>query len=197
MSFLDNLLFCDGLGFAVAHAGDVADEAAELVGDANLDRGNLGVVGDVDGLGTKGVALVGTRHKHDAVADAEGELSAVVHQRCYGQVGKGEQCAALAHMSTIQMFGRNGHLGHGVLAVEFGNPTAGIGGKTVVTVQEFLYVHFSQFAQGSMVSYLTFQTFSTMPLNSCDHSGAQMNRALLSQPYLLSAGASNCGAALK
>lgn len=44
-------------------------------------------------------------------------------------------------MSTIQMLGCNGHLSHGMLAVEFGNATAGIGCKTVVTVQKFLYVH--------------------------------------------------------
>ncbi len=35
------LFFRKGFGFAVAHAGDVTDEFALLIGDANLDRGDL------------------------------------------------------------------------------------------------------------------------------------------------------------
>ena len=40
-------------------------------------------------------------------------------------------------------------------------------------------------------AYFTFQTLRTMPWNCWENSGAQTNRALFSQPYLLSAGASN------
>ena len=47
------------------------------------------------------------------------------------------------------------------------------------------------------LSYFTFHTFRMMPLKSCDHSGVQTKRALLSQAYLLSAGASKVGAARK
>lgn len=45
--------------------------------------------------------------------------------------------------------------------------------------------------------YFTFQTLRTMPWNCWENSGAQTNNALFSHPYLLSAGASNWGAALK
>ena len=51
------VLYCSIL--AVAHAGDVADEAAVLIGDAHLDGGDLVVVGDADGLGGEGVAQTG------------------------------------------------------------------------------------------------------------------------------------------
>ena len=59
----------EGGGLAVAQACDVADETAFLVGHADFDGGNLVMVGDTDGLSTKLVALLGTRHIHDAVAD--------------------------------------------------------------------------------------------------------------------------------
>lgn len=39
------LFFRKGLGFAVAHAGDVTDEFALLIGDTNLNRGDLMVIG--------------------------------------------------------------------------------------------------------------------------------------------------------
>ena len=45
--------------------------------------------------------------------------------------------------------------------------------------------------------YFTRQTLRTIPLKSCENSGAQTKRELFSQPYLLSAGASNWGAARK
>ena len=58
-----DLFFREGLGFAVAHAGDVADEFALLIGDANLNRGDLMVIGYEGGFGPKMVALDGTGHK--------------------------------------------------------------------------------------------------------------------------------------
>ena len=48
-----------------------------------------------------------------------------------------------------------------------------------------------------MVSYFTRQTLRTIPLKSGEKAGEQTKRLLFSQAYLLSAGASNCGAALK
>ena len=45
--------------------------------------------------------------------------------------------------------------------------------------------------------YFTLHTLSTMPWNPEANEGAHTKRELFSQPYLLSAGASNCGAALK
>ena len=45
--------------------------------------------------------------------------------------------------------------------------------------------------------HLTLQTLSTMPLKPCEKLGAQRKSELLSQPYLLSAGASNWGAQRK
>ena len=55
-----DLFFRKGLGFAVAHAGDVTDEFALLIGDANLNRGDLMVIGYEGGFGPKMVALDGT-----------------------------------------------------------------------------------------------------------------------------------------
>ena len=66
------LFFRKRLGFAVAHAGDVADEFAVLVGDANLNRGNLMMIGYEGCFGPKMVALQGAGHEHDVVGDAEG-----------------------------------------------------------------------------------------------------------------------------
>ena len=60
------VLYCSIL--AVAHAGDVADEAAVLIGDAHLDGGDLVVVGDADGLGGEGVAQTGAGDEHHAAA---------------------------------------------------------------------------------------------------------------------------------
>ena len=137
-----------GLGFAVAETSDVADELARLVGDAHFDRRELGMVEHLRGFGAQVVALLGARYEHHAVADAEGELAAVVHEGGNGEIGQCEQGTALAYVASVEVGIGNGHLGHGVLAVELGNPTAGIGGKTVVTVQEFLYVHFQSVCSG-------------------------------------------------
>ena len=81
------LFFRKRLGFAVAHAGDVADEFAVLVGDANLNRGDLMVIGYEGGFGPEMVALDGTGHEHDVVGDAEGKLAVLVHQGGDGKVG--------------------------------------------------------------------------------------------------------------
>ena len=60
------------LGFAVAHAGDVTDEFALLIGDANLNRRDLMVIGYEGGFGPEMVALQGAGHEHDVVGYAEG-----------------------------------------------------------------------------------------------------------------------------
>ena len=49
---LKMLLQRQGLGFAVAEAGDVADELASLVGDAHFDGGEFGMVEHLRGFGT-------------------------------------------------------------------------------------------------------------------------------------------------
>ena len=132
------LSFClrwEGGGLAVAQACDVADETAFLVGHTDFDGGNLVMVGDADGLSTKLVALLGTRHIHDAVADADGELALGVHQGCYRQVGQGKQGPALTNVCTIQVRIRHHHLGHRMRGVHFRNPAARIGRKPVCPVQ--------------------------------------------------------------
>ena len=55
----------------------MTDETPFLIGDANLDSGYLMMVADTDCLGTQHIALARTRHIHDIVLDAEGQLSPV------------------------------------------------------------------------------------------------------------------------
>lgn len=75
-----------GNGLSIAQACDVADKTAFLIGNADLDGGNLMVVAYTDGFCAKQVALFGTRDKHDTVADADCELTFYIHQGSDGQV---------------------------------------------------------------------------------------------------------------
>ena len=65
----------------------MTDEATFLIGDTYFDGRNLMMITDADGFCMKMVALFRTRHKHDAVADADGELTSCVHQGSDGEVG--------------------------------------------------------------------------------------------------------------
>ena len=65
----------------------MTDETAFLIGDAHFDGGNLMMVANADGFCTKQIVLFGTRDKHNAVADANGELTSCVHQGCDGEIG--------------------------------------------------------------------------------------------------------------
>ena len=128
------------LVLAVAHAGEVADEAAILIGDADPDGGNPAVVDDADGLSPQAVALHSTRKEHHIAADAESEVTLMIHQRRHSQVGQREEGATLAHAPGVQVFLRHRHLRHGMHGVHLRNPTAGISCKPVGSVQYFLYV---------------------------------------------------------
>ena len=130
-----------GLGFAVAETSDVADELARLVGDAHFDGGELGMVEHLRGFGAQVVALLGARYEHHAVADAEGELAAVVHKGCNGQIGQCEQSTALAYVASVEVGVGNGHLGHGVVVIDLSELATGIGCKTVCLVQDVFNVH--------------------------------------------------------
>ena len=135
------LLQRQGLGFAVAEAGDVADELARLVGDAHFDGGEFWMVEHLRGFGTQVVALLGARYEHHAVADAEGELAVVVHQGGDGEIGQREQGTALAHVAPVEVGIGDGHLSHSVGVVDFGNLATGISCKTVCLVQYVFDVH--------------------------------------------------------
>ena len=93
------------------------------------------VIGDVNGFGTEGVALMGAGHVDDAVGDAEGELSLAVHQGGDGEVGQCEKCPALADIASVQVTGRHRHDGNGMAFVDFRYPAACICCEAVCTVQ--------------------------------------------------------------
>ena len=130
----------DGDVLAVAHTGDVADEATVLIGDAHLDGRDLVVVGDADGLGGEGVAQTGAGDEHQAAGDAEGELSAVVHERGDGKVGQREEGSALTDVAAVEMGFRDRHHRDGVMLIYFRNPTARKDSKAILAVQQFLDV---------------------------------------------------------
>ena len=132
------VLYCSIL--AVAHAGDVADEAAVLIGDAHLDGGDLVVVGDADGLGGEGVAQTGAGDEHQTAGDAEGELSAVVHEGGDGEVGQREEGTALTDVAAVEMGFRDRHHRCGVTLIYFRDPAARKDSKAICAVQQFLDV---------------------------------------------------------
>ena len=93
------------------------------------------VVGYMNGFGTEVIAFVGAGYIHDAVADAEGELAAVVHQGCDGEVGKGEQGSSLTYVASIEMIGCYCHFSNGMVLVRLGYLTSCAGGEAVGLVQ--------------------------------------------------------------
>ena len=130
----------DGGVFVVAHTGDVADEAAVLIGDAHLDGGDLVVVGDTDGLGGEGVAQTGAGDEHQTAGNAEGELTAVVHKGGDGEVGQREEGTALTDVAAVEMGLRDRHHRDGVTLICFRDPAARKDSKAVRAVQQFLDV---------------------------------------------------------
>lgn len=113
----------------------MADKATVLIGYTNLDSGNLVMVANTYGLSTQHVALVRTRHEHDVVLNAKGQLSGVVHPGGNGQVGQGEQSASLTDISSIQMGLRHRHLSNGMLVVQRYDTATGMGCEAVVLIQ--------------------------------------------------------------
>ena len=95
-----------------------------------------------DSFSPEQVALFGTRHKHDAAADAKGQLSLTVHQRSYGKVCQRKQGTSLTDVSTIQVVGGHRHLSYGMLRIDLGYLASSIPGKTIVAIEYFLYVHY-------------------------------------------------------
>ena len=125
---------------AVPHAGDVADETAVLIGDTHLDGGNLVVVGNADSLGGEGVAQTGAGDEHQTAGDAEGKLTAVVHECSDGEVGQREEGSALTHVATVEMSLRDCHHRYGVTVVNFRDSAARKDSKAICAVQQFLDV---------------------------------------------------------
>ena len=93
------------------------------------------MVGYMIGLSAKYVAFFGTGHIDDAVADAERELAAMVHQSGNGEVGQRKQGSSLTDMTPVKVFGSDRHLGNGMLLVNFRELTSGIGCEAVCTIQ--------------------------------------------------------------
>ena len=133
--YLHFLWLGNGDRLAIAHARDVADEMAFLIGHPDLNGGNLVVVADADGLCPKQVAFPSARYEHDAVADAEGELLADVHQGCDGEVCQREQRATLAYVPAIEVVVCHQHLSHGVFRVYLRNPATSVGCKAICAIQ--------------------------------------------------------------
>jgi hypothetical protein len=99
------------------------------------------VVGHVDSLSTKCVALMSTGYVRDTVVNTESQLTTIVHQGSDCQVCQCKQCATLTHISPIQVFIRHRHHRNSVMFVNLSNLTAGIGSKAVCSIQQFLNIH--------------------------------------------------------
>ncbi len=113
----------------------MADEAAFLIGDPDFDGWNLVMVADADGFCTKQVAFLGAGYKHDAVADAEGELFTIVHQGGDCQICQGEEGASLTDIPPIQVIIGDQHLGDGMIGIGLCYPATRIGCKAVCAIQ--------------------------------------------------------------
>ena len=113
----------------------MADELARLVGDTYLDGGDLVVVAYLDGLGAQEVALLGARYEHDAVADAEGELTVIVHQGSDREVGKRKQSPSLTYVTSIEVFCCHSHFCYCMMFVHFCNSAPSVGGEAVCLIQ--------------------------------------------------------------
>jgi hypothetical protein len=86
-----------------------------------------------DGYGFSGeyVAFTGRRDEHDAIVDAKGQLTIVVHQCCYGKVSKCKKGSTLTNIATVEVGIGDGHYGYGMLGINFSNLTTGISSKAV------------------------------------------------------------------
>ena len=109
----------------------MTDQSSLLIGDADLDTGNLMVVADVDSLSSEYVAFTGRRDEHDAIMDAKGQLTIVVHQCCYGKVSKCKKGSTLTNIAAVEVGIGDGHYGYGMLGINLSNLTTGIGSKTI------------------------------------------------------------------
>jgi hypothetical protein len=103
-----------------------------LVGDANVDVGNLVVVVYLGGLGNECVAGLGTVEEHDVVLDAEGETAVTVHDCGEGNVGEGEECSALTDAAGIEVLGGYDQFSPGVTLANLFEYATAIGGETIV-----------------------------------------------------------------
>ena len=93
------------------------------------------MVADADGFSPEQVAFLGTGYKHDAVADAEGELFAIVHQGGDCQISQGEEGASLTDIPSVQVVIGDQHLGDGMIGVHLCYPATRIGCKAICAIQ--------------------------------------------------------------
>ena len=93
------------------------------------------MVADADGFSPEQVAFLGTGYKHDAVADAEGELFTIVHQGGDCQICQGEQCTSLTDIPAVQVVIGDQHLGDGMIGVHLCYPATRIGCKAISAIQ--------------------------------------------------------------
>lgn len=93
------------------------------------------MIDHADSFSPKQITFLGTRHIHNAIADAECEMSPMVHQSSYCQVSQRKQGPSLTNMSAIQMLCRHRHLSYSMVFIHLSNPAAGIGSKAIGTIQ--------------------------------------------------------------
>ena len=119
----------------------MTDKAAVLIHNSYLDGGTPTVVVDESGFCPQEVALHGARHKHHVAADAEGQVSLMIHQRRHREVSQRKQRPTLTRAASVQVLFRHRHLRNRMHRVHLGNPATGIRREAVGSVQYFLYVH--------------------------------------------------------
>ena len=101
-------------GFSIGQASNNTTEFTLLIGDTDIDIGNLPMVIDLDGLGDKHIARLGTVEKHDVVLNAKGESTPAIHHSSQGNIGQCEVGSTLTDASRIQVFRRDNQLGTGI-----------------------------------------------------------------------------------
>ena len=89
------------------------------------------MVANDDSLSSKDVTLTSRRNKHNTIVDAKGQLAIIIHERSDSQVSKCKERSALTDIATVEVIVGNSHYCYGMPGVDFGNPTSGIGSKTV------------------------------------------------------------------
>ena len=93
------------------------------------------MVADADGFSPKQVAFLGAGYKHNAVADAEGELFTLVHQGGDCQISQGEEGASLTDIPSVQVVIGDQHLGDGMIGIHLCYPATRIGCKAIRAIQ--------------------------------------------------------------
>lgn len=130
-----------GDGFGIAYARNMAYQTSFLIRYTYFYGWNLGMIRYADSLSTKQIAFFGTRHKNNAVVDAEGELSPAVQQSSHSQICQCEQSSSLTDLSAIQVFRCYHHLCNSMFFIDLCQFATRIGCKAIGAIQYFRYIH--------------------------------------------------------